>query len=249
MHVSPPCPPPSPPGSNPLANRNVVLTNVESFIYGRPHQAVSTTKGFSLWMDLAARDYINVNGTLTPSGSELQRNTRELLAVAFWVAHAPDNTPEAPIYVRDVRSVASGASNATAHFANENIVLFEFDAGEQPLSRRVSGLEFKVLGLRAPFCVRDVRSVASGASNATAHFKNEQAVLFEFDADAAPNFTYSGAAAVEAANPLLWWTLECETSALFPTPCLSSSLFTNAGWFKTAYGLWGWRFVHFGIHF
>ncbi|KAG1660743.1 hypothetical protein FOA52_010617 [Chlamydomonas sp. UWO 241] len=137
----------------------------------------------SIWMDLAARDYIYANGTLTPSGIDLRSNTRELLAVAFWVAHAPDNTPEAPIYVRGVHSVASRASNATAHFINED------------------------------------------------------AVLVTFDADAAPNFTYSGAPISEAANPLLLWTLECKASVVMIAPCLSSSLFTNAGWFTTKYGL------------
>ncbi|KAG1680443.1 hypothetical protein FOA52_015536 [Chlamydomonas sp. UWO 241] len=171
---SPPSPPPSPPGSNPLANRNTVLTNTDMFTYGAMHEVVDATKGFSIRMDLPACDYIYANGTLTLSGIDLHRNTRELLAVAFWVAHTPDNAPEAPIYLRDVRSVASRASNATAHFTNED------------------------------------------------------AVLFEFDADSAPNFTYSGASIVEAANPLLWWTLKCTTSDVLITPCLSTSLFTNA---------------------
>jgi hypothetical protein len=45
------------------------------------------------------------------------------------VAHDPDNTPEAPIYVRGMRRVASNASNATAHFTNADAVLIEFDAG------------------------------------------------------------------------------------------------------------------------
>ncbi|KAG1668073.1 hypothetical protein FOA52_010483 [Chlamydomonas sp. UWO 241] len=101
-------------------------------------------------IDLPASDIINANGTLTPSGIELRSSTRELLAVAFWVAHTPDNTPAAPIYVRGVHSVASPASKATAHFTNRD------------------------------------------------------AVLIEFDASAAPNFTYSGASIAEAANPLLW---------------------------------------------
>ncbi|KAG1654711.1 hypothetical protein FOA52_005912 [Chlamydomonas sp. UWO 241] len=136
-------------------------------------------------MDLPALDYINANGTLTPSGIELRNNTRQLLAVAFWVAHTPDNMPEAPIYVRGVHSVASPVSNATAQFTNKD------------------------------------------------------AVMIEFDADSAPNFTYSGATIAEAANPLLWWTLECKTSAFMITPCLSTSLFSNAGWFKAKYGLCG----------
>ncbi|KAG1659401.1 hypothetical protein FOA52_004403 [Chlamydomonas sp. UWO 241] len=134
-------------------------------------------------MDLPASDYLNANETLTPSRIELCSNTRKLLAVAFWVAHTLDNKPDAPIYVRGVHSVASSASNATAHFTNGD------------------------------------------------------AVLIEFDASAALNFTYSGASIAEAANSLLWWTLECNASAVFITPCLSSSLFTNTGWFKTKFGL------------
>ncbi|KAG1666190.1 hypothetical protein FOA52_012037 [Chlamydomonas sp. UWO 241] len=181
---SPPSPPPSPSGSNPLANRNIVLSNTDKWGYGAPHEVVGTTKGFSIQMDLSARDYIYANGTLTPSGIELRSNTRELLAVVFWVAHTPDNTPEAPIYVRGVHTVASLASNATTHFTNGD------------------------------------------------------AVMIEFDADAAPNFTYRGASIAEAANPLLWWTLECKTAAfMMPSPCLSPSLFSNAGWFKAKYGL------------
>ncbi|KAG1657465.1 hypothetical protein FOA52_003001 [Chlamydomonas sp. UWO 241] len=168
---SPPSPPPSPPGSTPLANRNIVLNNVDTWGYGALHEVVGTTKGFSIWIDLPASDYINANGTLTRSDIELRSNSRELLAVAFWVAHTPDNTPKAPIFVRGVHSVASPASNATAHF------------------------------------------------------KNGDAVLVEFNASAAPNFTYSGASIAEAANPLLWWTLKCKASAVFITLCLSTSLF------------------------
>ncbi|KAG1666006.1 hypothetical protein FOA52_010916 [Chlamydomonas sp. UWO 241] len=93
---SPPSPPPSPPGSNPLATRNILLSNIDTWGYGAPHEVVGTTKGFSLWMDLPALDYINANGTLTPSGIELRNNTRQLLAVAFWVAHTFDNTPGPP---------------------------------------------------------------------------------------------------------------------------------------------------------
>ncbi|KAG1665044.1 hypothetical protein FOA52_003220 [Chlamydomonas sp. UWO 241] len=97
-------------------------------MYGAIHEAVGTTKGFFIWMDLPAHVYVNANGTLTLSGIELRSNTRELLAVAFWVPHTPVNTPEAPIYVCGMHSVASLASNATAHFTNGDAVLIEFDA-------------------------------------------------------------------------------------------------------------------------
>jgi hypothetical protein len=69
--------------------------------------------------------------TRCPTAVELRDDTRQLLAVAFWVAHTPDNTPEAPIYVRGMHSVASPASSATAHFTNGDAVLIEFDAGAQ----------------------------------------------------------------------------------------------------------------------
>jgi hypothetical protein len=35
---SPPSPPPSPPGSDPLASRNVVLTDTDTFNYGAFHE-------------------------------------------------------------------------------------------------------------------------------------------------------------------------------------------------------------------
>eukprot|EP00955_Chlamydomonas_euryale_P002109 23187-Chlamydomonas_euryale.AAC.2 len=85
-----------------------------------------------------------------------------------------------------------------------------------------------------------VRSAVSGVPRpAYIPWASQQVTLVEFDANAAPNFTYDPTALqVEVANPLLWWNVSCGSDGVaLPNPCLSSSFFTNTPSFERRYFL------------
>eukprot|EP00955_Chlamydomonas_euryale_P072574 361440-Chlamydomonas_euryale.AAC.10 len=169
---SPPSPPPSPPGwAN--TNRNVVLSNTATWQYGAPHAKLGFSQGFLLWLDV----------DFSSNGQDFEtflQELREALAVVFWVADNPVNSPAASIYIRSA-----------------------------------------VSGTPRPAYIPWASSLVTRV---------------EFDADAAPNFTYdSSSSQVTIANPLLWWNLSCSELDRISVPCLSSSFFTNLPAFEQKY--------------
>ncbi|KAG1665401.1 hypothetical protein FOA52_015811 [Chlamydomonas sp. UWO 241] len=86
----------------------------------------------------------------------------------------------------------------------------------------------------APIYITRVDAATANVADGSGHLINEEHVVFQFDAMVAPTYVLDTS---QSASPLLWWTLECLTTTMFPSPCISESLFTNSPWYKTEYGL------------
>ncbi|KAG1655313.1 hypothetical protein FOA52_006612 [Chlamydomonas sp. UWO 241] len=179
---NPSSPPPSPVNFDLDTNRNVVLTNSDTWmgIYAA-HQPEVYTYGFRMYADWSTLDETVFQ--------QFVADTRSALAIAFWVADDLVNSPDATIYIRDA---------------------YEVFAADAP-------------GLPADWTLG-----------------NGVVTVIEFDATAAPNFTYvPGVTQSTLPNPLLYWQLMCESpTGIFDSarPCLSTTFFTNTQtWYQAKY--------------